>query len=42
MIEPNEWEMEFIGSFRLSANDIWERINQKKNTRLLISNFYLQ
>ena len=30
MIEPNEWEMEFIGSFRLSANDIWERINQKK------------
>ena len=28
MIEPNQWEMELIGSFRLSANDIWERINK--------------
>ena len=28
MIEPKQWEMEYIESFRLSANDIWERINE--------------
>ena len=28
MIEPKQWEMEYIASFRLSANDIWERINE--------------
>jgi len=28
MIEPNEWKMKYIGSFRLSANDIWEKINK--------------
>ena len=27
IIEPNEWEMKYIGSFKLSANDIWEKIN---------------
>ena len=26
MIEPNQWEMEHIGSFKLLANDIWEQI----------------
>jgi len=28
MIEPKQWEMEYIASFRLSANDIWKRINE--------------
>ena len=28
MIEPKQWEMEYIASFRLSANDIWEKINK--------------
>ena len=28
MIEPNQWEMEYIATFRLSANDIWEKINE--------------
>tara|TARA_B100000767_G_scaffold241758_1_gene238411 strand:- start:1507 stop:1884 length:378 start_codon:yes stop_codon:yes gene_type:complete len=26
MIEPNQWKMEYIGSFKLLANDIWEHI----------------
>ena len=26
MIEPNQWKMEYIGSFKLLANDIWEQI----------------
>ena len=26
IIEPNQWEMEHIGSFKLLANDIWEQI----------------
>jgi len=28
MIEPNQWEMKYIATFRLSANDIWEKINE--------------
>ena len=30
IIEPNQWEMEHIGSFKLLANDIWEQIKNKK------------
>ena len=26
MIEPNQWKMEYIGSFKLLANDIWEQV----------------
>ena len=28
MIEPKQWEMEYIGSFKLLANDIWEQIKE--------------
>jgi len=28
MIEPNQWEMEHVGSFKLLANDIWEQIKE--------------
>ena len=28
MIEPTQWEMNHIGSFKLLANDIWEKINK--------------
>ena len=28
MIEPNQWKMEYIGSFKLLANDIWEQIKE--------------
>jgi len=28
IIEPNQWEMEYIGSFKLLANDIWEQIKE--------------
>jgi len=26
IIEPNQWEMDHIGSFKLLSNDIWEQI----------------
>ena len=28
MIGPNQWEMDYIGSFKLLANDIWEQIEK--------------
>tara|TARA_B100000768_G_C10907063_1_gene220050 strand:+ start:115 stop:495 length:381 start_codon:yes stop_codon:yes gene_type:complete len=28
MIEPNQWKMEYIGSFKLLANDIWEQVKE--------------
>ena len=28
IIEPNQWEMESIGSFKLLANDVWEQIKK--------------
>ena len=28
MIEPNQWEKEHVGSFKLLANDIWEQIEE--------------
>ena len=28
MIEPNKWKMEYVGSFKLLANDIWEKIKE--------------
>jgi len=28
MIEPNQWQKEHVGSFKLMANDIWEQIKE--------------